>query len=187
MSDEENPFAKLFRPPPFESISELMQADAAGSLADKDFDRHLGWFVGRILHSPADCAAVPQPVVTYWATRLMQFDVWNGGFAQAAYNIPEWFDLAAKGYERLGRPASAERIRRAAEMSQSEQETVSWLRRRRAQIRAVFKHFKHSSLRNLAEDLDEIGWDITEERIKLAREHREAFAQLDRLMPDGPS
>ncbi|HWH60534.1 MAG TPA: hypothetical protein VN682_23100 [Terriglobales bacterium] len=43
MTDEENPednpFAHLFRPPPFESISALMEADAAGLLGDEDFER----------------------------------------------------------------------------------------------------------------------------------------------------
>jgi hypothetical protein len=182
MTDEENVFVKLFKPPPFESISALMQADAAGSLNDEELDVHLGWFLARRLgHSPADCTTVPEPVVTFWATRLMQHDVWNGGFAQAAFNIPEWFAVAADGFEKLGRPAAAERIRRAAEVSKDEQASVNWLKRRRAQVRAIFSHFKDSSLRALDQNLDDIGWDITAVRLQLVRNNRDAFAKLDLL------
>jgi hypothetical protein len=181
---EENPFEKLFRPPPFESISALMEADAAGSLSDEEFDRHLGWFLGRLLPlSPADCISVPETVVVYWATTLMEYNVFNGGFAQAAYNIPEWFEPAAIGFEQLGRLVAADRIRQAAKLSRNEQATVSWLRRRRAEIRAIFGHFRESSLRDLDKDLYEIGWDVTAARIQLARNNREDFARLDQLVP----
>jgi hypothetical protein len=187
MTDEqsppENPFAHLFRPPPFESISALMEADAAGSLGEEDFEGHLGWFLGRALpRSPADCVSFPEPVMVYWATSLIQHDVLNGGFAQAAYNIPEWFEPAAVGYEMLGRPLAAARIRLAAKLSENEQEVIGWLQRRRATIRAIFGHFRESALQDLDNDLYEIGWDITAARIQLAREHRQAFASLDQLV-----
>jgi hypothetical protein len=118
-SPEENPFEQLFRPPPFDSISALMEADAAGSLSDEDFDRHLAWFLGHVLpRTPADCLTIAEPVLVYWATRLVEFNVFNGGFAQAAYNVPEWFDLAAFGYDQLGRPIAAERIRQATKHMQ---------------------------------------------------------------------
>lgn len=166
---DENMFEKLFRPPPYGSVSELMEADAANSLSDEEFDRHLGWFLGRLLpHSPADCASVPEPVVVYWATRLMEYNVFNGGFAQAAYNIPEWFKLAAIGFDQLGRPIAADRIRQAEKLSRGEQESVRWLKRRQAEIRAIFGHFKESALRALDKDLYEIGWDVTAARIQLA-------------------
>jgi hypothetical protein len=176
---EENPFAKLFCPPPFDGIAALMEADIAGQLSDEKFDRHLGWFLARLLpHSPEDW--IPKPVVLYWATRLMEHNVFNGGFAQAAYNIPQWFELSADGYAQLGRPLAAERIRQAARLSLNEQQTVSWLKRRRADIRAIFSHFQASALRDLDSDLYEIGWDVTAARIQLARDNRTAFTTLDR-------
>lgn len=80
-NSEENFFENLCRPPPFDSIPALMEADASGSLTEEDFDRHLGWFVGHVLsRAPADCLSVPQPVLMYWATRLMEYKVFNGGF-----------------------------------------------------------------------------------------------------------
>jgi hypothetical protein len=186
VSEEDNPFLAMFTPPPFESITALMKADAAGSLSDEELDRYLNWFLVRILQDPVDCAGVPEPVVTYWATGMIQADVLNGGFAQAAYNIPEWFGLAAEGYSRLDRPAAAERIRQAAQLSQRELQTVSWLRRRGAQIGAIFRHFQQSSLKALDRNLYEIGWDVTEQRRQLVRENRDAFAQLDFLKRDKP-
>jgi hypothetical protein len=176
---EENPFEKLFRPPPYQSISALMEADVNGSLSDEEFDRHLGWFLGRLLpFSYAECTSVPEPVVVYWATRLMEYNVLNGGFAQAAYNISDWFEPAAIGYEQFGRLVAADRIRQAAKLSQNEQTTVSWLKRRRAEIRAIFSHFRESSLRDLDKGLYEIGWDVTAARIQIARNNREEFAGL---------
>ena len=181
---EETPFEHLFRPPPFDSISALMETDAAGLIGDHDFERHLGWFLGRALpHSPAECTSFPEPVMVYWATSLMEHDVLNGGFAQAVYNIPEWFEPAAIGYELLGRPLAAARIRRAAQLSKDEREVVGWLQRRRARSRAIFSHFRDSALKDLDEGLGEIGWDITAARIQLARKHRSAFASLDQLAP----
>jgi Domain of unknown function (DUF4375) len=179
---EENPFEKLFRPPPYESIAAVMETDVAGSLSDEEFDRHLGWFLGRLLPlSPADCASVPEPVVIYWATKLMQYNVFNGGFAHAAYNISEWFEPAAIGFEQFGRLVAADRIRQAAKRSRDEQATVNWLKRRRAEIRAIFSHFRESSLGDLDHGLYEIGWDVTAARIQLARNNRGAFAGLDQL------
>jgi hypothetical protein len=179
-SPEENPFERLFAPPPFESISALMEADAKGSLSDEDFDRHLGWFLGRAMpRTPAESLSISEPVLVYWATSLLEYNVFNGGFAQAAYNVPEWFELAARGYEQLGRPIAADRIRQAAKLSQKEQATVTWLKRRRAEIRAIFAHFSESSLRALDQNLYEIGWDVTSARIQIARANREAFASLD--------
>jgi len=66
------------------------------------------------------------------STRCDAFNVFNGGFAQAAYNIPDWFELAAVGYERLGRPMGADRIRQATELALTEHARVSWLKRRLA-------------------------------------------------------
>jgi Domain of unknown function (DUF4375) len=181
---EENPFVKLFSPPPYESVAALMEADVAGSVSDEDFARHLGWFLGRLLLlSPADCISVPESVVVFWATGLLEYNVFNGGFAQAAYNVPEWFETAAIGYEQFGRLEAAARIRQAAQLSRNEQATVSWLKRRRAEIRAIFSHFRDSSLRDLDKDLYEIGWDVTAARIQLARNNREDFASLGQRTP----
>jgi hypothetical protein len=184
---DENFFERLFQPPPFESIGALMTADAAGSLSDDEFVRHLGWFLGRLPpHTAADCHGLPGPILVYWATGLMEYNVLNGGFAQAAYNIPDWFELAASGYERLGRPRAAERIRQAAELALTERASVSWLKRRRAEIRAIFGHFGQSALKKLDGDLDEIGWNVRTARIQLARSHRAEFAGLDARRAEPP-
>jgi len=187
MTDEEDPdensLASLFRPPPFESITALMAADTAATVSDENFVRHLDWFLGHVMpYAAADCHGLPEPVVLYWATGLMEYNVFNGGFAQAAYNIPDWFELAAMGYEQLGRPIAADRVRQAAGLALTERASVSWLKRRRAGIRAIFKHFRGSALKALDKDLYEIGWEIAEPRIQLARAHRAVFASLDERM-----
>ncbi|WP_407493458.1 DUF4375 domain-containing protein [Pseudooceanicola sp. MF1-13] len=60
------------------------------------------------------------PVADYYASRIMQFDVGNGGFAQAAYNIPDFFGPAAQGYRTLGLTEAADLIDRAAAIATQE-------------------------------------------------------------------
>src|SRR6185295_19077900 len=79
----------------------------------------------------------------------------NGGFAQAACNIPELFEAAADGYEAIGRNAAAEVIRKAHAMSKGETGEVAKLKRRGAGIGAIFRSFRKSSLADLADELDE--------------------------------
>ena len=50
----------------------------------------------------------------YFATRLVEWDVCNGGFAQAAMNYLGVFEHAAAGFELLGKPAIVVLIREAA-------------------------------------------------------------------------
>jgi len=103
----------------------------------------------------------------------------NGGFAQAACNIPELFEAAADGYEAIGRNAAAEVIRKAHAMSKGETGEVAKLKRRGAGIGAISNPFRKRSLADLANDLDGIGWRATADRLAYVRQHRIAFIELE--------
>lgn len=181
-----NEFEEIFRrtrTPAFETFDALMQADQTGSLSDEEFDRTLWLLVCRVVAALSDYDGLPKPVVNYYASRRIEWDVGNGGFAQAAYNMPEWFEAAADGYDAIGHPEAATFIRSALALSKREAGVATRLKRRAAEISAVFKSFRESSLSDLAEDLPEtlekIGWWATSDRIAYARRNRSAFLALE--------
>jgi hypothetical protein len=90
-----------------------------------------------------------KPVLNYYASHLMESDVANGGFPQAAYNIPEPFEAAAYGYEAIGHIAAAEAIRKAHALSKREAGIVARLKSRGSGIGAVFKSSGEARLRIL--------------------------------------
>jgi hypothetical protein len=99
--------------------------------------------------------------------------VGNGGFAQAAYNAREWFEAGALGYEALGLPLAAERIRTA--ISLVSHGAANFTRGPDVTIEQVFSEFTESALSALDEGLDSIGWWATERRVAYVRANRESF------------
>jgi hypothetical protein len=128
--------------PSFETIGALMSVDERSPLADEEFDKDLWLLVCRRIRDLESIASLPKPVLDYYASRLMEWEVANGGFPQAAYNIPELFAAAADGYDAIGHPAAAATIRRALVMSKEETGIVAKLKKRRASIGAILKSFK---------------------------------------------
>jgi len=110
------------------SLRELLEQDAVTPLDDDDFDHAV--FCGLLdrISTPRDLEQFPPQVGFYFASRLLQNDVCNGGFAQAAFNMPEWFDLAAAGYRALGKNRSAEIIQEVKDLLPGNEEAVRQLR-----------------------------------------------------------
>jgi hypothetical protein len=158
---------------PFATLNDLLAADARGEISDTTFDDEL-WFFMTSKNGPYE-----QPlrgnvfVRNYVASRLLQWEVGNGGFAQAAYNAPEWFEPAALGYEALGLPLAAERIRTA--ISLIAHGAANFTRGPGVTIEQVFSAFTESALSALDEGLDSIGWWATERRVVYVRTNRESF------------
>jgi hypothetical protein len=173
----------LSRPPPFETLGALLDADQSGRLSDEEFDDCLWSLVCRHVSSIEDARSLPSPVVNYYASRRMEWDVGNGGFAQAAYNMYEWFPAAAEGYTALGLPKAAALIERAYNLAQAERGVVGKLKRRRAGISSIFKSFRESSLaeldKQLIGNLDSVNWWALTPRLTYARLHRDAFRSLE--------
>lgn len=101
--------------------AEVMALDEDGELDDDALDEGL-WFA--LLGAGVSCetlASFPEAVRMYYATRLIEWEVGNGGFSQAIHNAATCFPDAIAGYELVGDHASAELLRRALESSHDEQ------------------------------------------------------------------
>jgi hypothetical protein len=166
------------RLPRYESYREAFAAWDGGAIDEDTLDTAL-WILTCSAIREGNDGRLPTPVTHYYASRLMEWEVGNGGFAQAAYNIPEWFESAAEGYDAIGHNRAAQRIRHAAVMARKDQGVFGRLRRMRADIGSIFAAFKVSSLRSLDSDLDDIGWWAISDRLKYVLRHREAFVSVD--------
>jgi hypothetical protein len=159
--------------PGYESVASLMAADERGELSDENFDDELWGSLTDRIESPEDAAEYAEAVRVYFASRLLQWEVDNGGFAQAAYNIPEWFEPAAWAYEQLGLRKAAALIREAVPLLDEERTTFT-----AEEIGGLFQQFAESRLAALDERLEESDWWADEERLRYVRAHREAFASV---------
>jgi hypothetical protein len=93
--------------------ADVIAADARERMPDDDFDGAL-WaaLCGRV-DAGDDPSEWPSSVRAYYATRMIDWEVANGGFRQAMHNVPELFQAAVAGYELLGRTDLAEVLRSA--------------------------------------------------------------------------
>ena len=126
--------------------------------------------------APDSILMQPEPVWVYFPTRLLQWEVGNGSFAQAAMNIPDWFELAAKGNEILGKPHLAVFIRSIAQFSRGERNQID--NARGGGLESAFEYFRKGIFSQFDEQLDRIGWWCDEERVAYVRAHQEQFAHL---------
>lgn len=164
------------REPP--SVQDVIERDRRDEYAkDAAFDDALWLALCRRIVSPEAAAELPEPVWVYYATRFMQWEVGNGGFAQAAMNIPQWFELAARGNEILGKPHLAALIREAQRRARRESERLA--RARAGGVESAFAYFREGTFRALDRQLDAVGWWCDAARIAYVRAHRATFLEMD--------
>ena len=168
----------VFAPSRFAGLADLMDADESGALEDIDFDTELWKLLCERVEDLHSLEEWPTEVTVYYTSRLIEWEVGNGGFAQAAYNLPDWLAIAAEGYEALQLPAAAERIRVAQELALGDREKFSFLKRRRATIGKIFQAFEESRLKELDQGLDELGWWANDVRLAYVRRNRDAFRRI---------
>jgi len=166
--------------PRYESFRDTFAAWDSGSISEETLDTALWMLTCRLVGSDEQAAQIPDPVLNYYASRLMEWEVGNGGFAQAAYNISDWFERAAQGYDAIGHSSAALRIREAGVMARKDRGVFGRLRRVGADIGSIFAAFNASSLDGLASDLDDIGWWAMPDRLKYVLRNRESFLSVDR-------
>jgi hypothetical protein len=154
-------------------VSKIMDEDAAGLLADVDFDDALWLALCDRIGGPKSLANLPHPVGVYYATRLVEWEVGNGGFAQAAFNIPHWIDAAITGFEELAKPAVAALIREAKNLVQQEAQRLGAARE--GGIENAFAYFSDSPFGALDSRIEEVGFWSDSERLAYVRANRDAF------------
>lgn len=120
----------------------------------------------------------PESVQMFYACYDINFQVGNGGFAQAAYNVPELLPIAHQAFVRFGRKQAAELCRRAVEMLPMElREHLDKGLRDRPTIDAVFEHFSVSEMAELDKNLPAEFWadDALQEHVQ---RHRTDFESV---------
>ena len=163
--------------PTFGTGADLMEADERGELSDADFDDAL-WLLlcERGVEIPADLDKFDEAVRVFYASRYMEWEVGNGGFAQAAYNIPDWFASAAWAYRQLGLEQAASLINRAeALLNEGEARGQKF---DAVDIGELFQQFAESELAKLNDLLDSAGWWANDRRLAYVRANRGAFKAL---------
>ncbi len=161
-----------------ESIESVLRRDQHGDYADwTDFDDALWGVVAPSIHVDS-LDDLPEPVRVYFATRLVEWDVCNGGFAQAAMNYLGVFEHAAAEFESLGKPAIAALIREAAVVAESEKSNID--EAREGGVEGAFEYFAESGAFDEFDNrLDEVGWhDNGEGRLDYVRAHRDEFIRF---------
>jgi hypothetical protein len=98
----------------YANVQELFNADKKSTLEDAVLDDQLWLLLSERIHAPSDLEGLPLEVTQYYASRLVQWEVGNGGFPQAIDNgLQEWFLSAAAAYDLFGKPEFANLIRKA--------------------------------------------------------------------------
>jgi hypothetical protein len=165
----------------FTTVDALLDQDEASPLEWSAFDDALWLLLSDRIADPSQLDRYPPPVGVYLASRWLEWEVGNGGFAQAAYNIPEWFERAETGYAALGKPKAVALIEEALQMLSKERDTL----RRKGLLNApmiihkVFRHFSESDMATLDARIPEDEWWIDEERVAYVRKNRDAFRGID--------
>ena len=161
-----------------DTIRNVLDRDQRGEFATwSDFDSALWSAVCDVVESPNDITAFPDPFQFYYATRMLEWDVGNGGFAQAAMNYPNLFEPAARGYEALGKPHLAAFVREATEAADRERPIID--EAREGGLEDAFEYFREGAFDQFDERLEEVGWyGNDEDRLNYVRAHRELFASL---------
>lgn len=145
----------------YKSVKALLDADSKTPLEASTFDDELWLLLNAKIDNPNDLKKYPEAVGVYFSSRYVQWEVGNGGFVQAAENVPEWLAPAASSYQALGKPKSAALIRKAMSIIQTASESTL-----EAQREA------------LDQEIPADEWEIDDERVEFVRDHRSDFAGI---------
>lgn len=153
--------------PKYPTMGALFDAEDQSVTPLDDFDTNLWLLLVRKIESLQDVANLPHQVGLYFSTRLVQWEVGNGGFSEAVFNVPEWFELASSGYKELGYNAFAALIDQASLLIRDPDDPSV-----EADLAAID---------DVLSDLPYEEWEIDDSRVDYVKRNREAFTQLDRL------
>jgi hypothetical protein len=94
-------------------VRDVIESDAATPMEDDEFDDALWLALSGRVDAANDLAGLPNGVRMYYATRMVEYDVGNGGFEHSVDCAAEYYEEAIAGYRLLGDHASAELLQRA--------------------------------------------------------------------------
>lgn len=155
------------------SLREILAEDEASPIADEVLDDAVWLTLCERIATPSDLRQFAFPVTVYFASRLLQWEVGNGGFAQAAVNVPEWFEFAAVGYRALGKTMAEGIILEVKRLLPENEEKARQLRAHEIGWEDYFMGHDFSTYDERAYASGE--WEVDAERTAYVRGHREAF------------
>ena len=153
-------------------IEEIFDGYANGDEPEV-LDEWLDDWVHRLCDDEKVFSTLPDPVRHFFAARRVQWQVGNGGFAQAAYNVRYLLADAHACNLITGRPAAASLIAQAIELVQKDEASFE-----SKEIESLFKEFAESKFSELDEHLDSVDWWNVAPRVKYAAQHRDLFLSL---------
>jgi len=156
-------------------LASVLAKDAGGGFAsDAEFDDALWLALCERVKSIADLGALPEVAKNYYASRYVEWEVGNGGFAQSVLNIPEYLEPGAQGFEALGKTEVASRIREALTIYKAEVAALPEVKP--GNEPALSDYFLNNAFSHLDEGLEGIGFWSDAERVLYVRSNREALA-----------
>jgi hypothetical protein len=156
------------------NLADILAKDAAGEFTDAQFDDALWLALCERVRCVEDLNELPAPARTYYASRYVEWEVGNGGFAQAVLNVPEYLEPAASAFEVLAKPAVAARIREALSLYRTELASLPVPAPGKEQ--ELSEYFLDNAFEHLDEGLEELGFWSDQERIAYVRARRQEFA-----------
>jgi hypothetical protein len=123
----------------------------------------------------------PEKVQFFYACYDLNFQVGNGGFAQAAYNVPQLIPVAQKAFEYFGRAEAALLCREA--LSRLPAELAEHLAKGftgSESLEDVFEHFSESDMADLDERITMDFW-ADDQLHDLVQKNRKDFESVDAI------
>lgn len=121
----------------------------------------------------------PTAVLNFYTLYDLNFQVGNGGFAQAAYNVPELLPQAVKAFNALGKPQAASFIEEIVQLMPKElQEHLEKGLDETSDIQDVFDHFVESDLAQFDEKEPDEFW-VDDALHQYALAHQDVFQSMD--------
>lgn len=123
----------------------------------------------------------PEKVQFFYACYDLNFQVGNGGFAQAAYNVPQLIPVAQKAFEYFGRIEAASLCKEA--LSRLPAELAEHLAKGftgTESLEDVFEHFSESDMADLDEQIPMDFWadDQLQDLVQKNRKEFESVATI---------
>lgn len=162
-----------------QGLKEVFGAHADSDPDDRMLIEGIASALYEYIENEPDIDRWPQSARCFYALYDMDFQIGNGGLAQAAYNIPELFPAVIDAYETLGRPLVAQFFREALGLLPAElQEHLDKDLRDDPSIGDVFEYFNESAMAEFEEKAPEELF-VDDLLHSYALEHRAVFEAMD--------
>jgi hypothetical protein len=126
-----------------------------------------------------DFSRWPESVRFFYACYDLNHQVGNGGFAQAAYNVPHLIPVAQKAFEHFGRMKAAALCQQANSMLPAElAEHLAKGFTGTESLQNVFDHFSESAMADLDECVPDEFW-ADDKLQELVQQNRKDFESID--------